>query len=1062
MLVASLNLSEPFTPLLVGAPRSNDSSLPDVHEPGAVFQCNWQYRSSCQPVFVDNIANEKQTLSKWKNTTVHHFKNNQWLGTSIDVNVNGDFRVMICAPRWINQKHSVQGLQFMNGICYESGKDLQFNETSVRPVLEHFKKQIHVTGAYQVYGMGSLGSSSAYSKDGSFAIIGAPGINDWAGGYAQIERQYPTRPQIREMSYETDKDSYFATEVYAYNSNFKLILVKEGDQLGSSFGSSLCAADANGDSLDDLTFNLELETNLLSGSNTVGGRFGTAVANLGDLNLDHFEDIAVGAPYEEDSGVVYIFNGAKNGLNSAPSQRIVGKAIDNDLKTFGWSFSRPWDVDSNHYGDFAVGAFQSNKVVLLRTRSVVDLNASLETSSNIVNLKNRTNCMHKGRPYRCIEVSVCLQYSGKNLPPSSDVNVTLKLDTLERHRGEQSRLFMQGPGYTEIDSLTTIITIRLEKRMCPEKYIIYTRESRDVFTPLRIDLNYEIASSSIGIASDCTICPVRNIYNPINTFIMAYYSLDCKEDHSCQPELTIVAVPLFRENGQTLVIDDSPYFDLEITLTNEGEISYLTMVTIDYPLYLHYTNTRVKHGGYAVTCVSTPGAYNTSKNSINCDIFNPLRNSDKVVLSSRFYAQSIPYDVTNLILNVSATTVNRRVGQTIAQKDTSVSIPVQISSELKLYGSSLPGYLRIPRISHSSLFWETVSHIYIISNLGPSPMPHGQLIFLVPTNNWLKITNVDLKSLEKVSHVPVECNMSEQSMETNITYSYGDEGTQAPLLTCEASACTSVTCYVGTMYKYQSIHINISLSIRKDGLQIAKIDDKLTLITTCQFQEPDYMAFTSLATVFNATIMTFIGYKSPIGQPISWWALIISIASGVLLLYILVVLLWKCGFFKRKQKEELQKLIQYFEFEREIHSDSGSARSSDLMILPPGLIPVEANHNCLHQPDSPVFLPTNDGPFNLGDNYFFSHSLNRRQNTAEPPSTFRTLQYHNNNKPLLPTPRNHHRRRDGSHNSHRKPAPNLNFSQRQNIWLAPVVSAPPPPPPSFNNDLYLEPLESRA
>ncbi|KAK7008799.1 integrin alpha-4 [Biomphalaria glabrata] len=1100
--------------LLAGAPRANDSSLNDVHEPGAVFQCNWQYRSSCQPVYVDSIGNEKQTLPKWKNTSVHHLKDNQWLGTSIDVNVNGDFKVMICAPRWINQKYSVQGFHFMNGICYEADKELHFDDTSVRPVLEHFKKQVHSSGAYQIYGMGGMGMSAVYSKDGSYAFIGAPGINDWAGGYVQIDRQYTTKPQIREMSYEMDKDSYFgmsmttaklSTEdmfiliggpraggygkVYAYSYNYKLILVKEGDQLGSMFGSSLCAADVNGDKLDDLIvgapfysdqqdegrvyvfinrefFNLELDKNLLAGSNTVGSRFGTSVANLGDLNLDRFEDIAVGAPYEEESGVVYIYNGAKSGLNFKPSQRIVGKTIASDLKTFGWSFSRPWDVDSNHYADFAVGAYESSKVVLLRTRSVVDLNATLELSSTIIDRNSKPNCIHQGKAYRCIEVTVCLQYSGRNLPPSSDVNVTLKLDTLERHRGERSRLFMQGPGFTEIETFTDIITIRLDKRLCPKKYIIYTRESRDVFTPLRIDLDYDIASSSIGIASLCTICPIKNIYNPTNAFAMAYYSLECKGDHSCLSDFTVMANPVFKNGEQKMVIDNSPYFDLELTLTNNGEISYLTMLVIDYPLYLHYTNTRVVVGGWAATCLSSYSTSSTPLNTVSCDILNPVKHLDEVVLSTRFYAHSLPYGINSLNINVSVITVNRRIGQTIVQKSINVTIPVHIASEMEITGSSVPGQLQISMLHQSLTSWETLSHVYVLSNHGPSPMSHSQLIFQVPTNHWLKIVDVkvETKSSRDDSQIPVECNLLEHTSETNVTYSYSEGAILNAFLKCEPPSCSNVTCYVGTMYTHQQIYITVSLSLRSDALLVAKIDN-FGLVTSCQLQEPSYTSYTSLTSIFNVTTMTYIGYKSPLSQAMSWWALIISAASGILILYILVVLLWKCGFFKRKKKEELQKLIQYFEFEREIQSDSGSARSSDLMVLPPGLISLSTSDHSFHHSESPLYPPSPDGqigPFSYRDNYFFSHSLNRRQNADEQAVTFHTLQYHNNNKPLLQRPRNHHRSRDGSHNSHRKLAPKHSIQQRQNIWLPPQASPPPAPPPSFNNELYLEPLESRA
>ena len=60
-------------------------------------------------------------------------------------------------------------------------------------------------------------------------------------------------------------------------------------------------------------------------------------------------DIAVGAPYEDGSGVVYIYNGAASGIRTGHAQRIVGKELHHGLKSFGWSFSRPKDVDNNRY-----------------------------------------------------------------------------------------------------------------------------------------------------------------------------------------------------------------------------------------------------------------------------------------------------------------------------------------------------------------------------------------------------------------------------------------------------------------------------------------------------------------------------------------------------------------------------------------------------------------------------------------------------------------------------------------------------------------------------------------
>ncbi|VDO73948.1 unnamed protein product, partial [Schistosoma margrebowiei] len=48
--------------------------------------------------------------------------------------------------------------------------------------------------------------------------------------------------------------------------------------------------------------------------------FGATVTKLGDINHDGFQDFAVGAPYEDNGGAVYIYHGSKSGKLQKPTQ----------------------------------------------------------------------------------------------------------------------------------------------------------------------------------------------------------------------------------------------------------------------------------------------------------------------------------------------------------------------------------------------------------------------------------------------------------------------------------------------------------------------------------------------------------------------------------------------------------------------------------------------------------------------------------------------------------------------------------------------------------------------
>ena len=134
-----------------------------------------------------------------------------------------------------------------------------------------------------------------------------------------------------------------------FTSNLTNIKNVTGDQLGAYFGYCVTVSDVNGDGLDDLIIGAPLYTNY---ANTEGkfetgrvhivyqserdsfqsttvldgdvtkARFGLSVAALGDINLDGYNDIVVGAPYDgpNERGAVHIFHGSAEGIKVKATQ----------------------------------------------------------------------------------------------------------------------------------------------------------------------------------------------------------------------------------------------------------------------------------------------------------------------------------------------------------------------------------------------------------------------------------------------------------------------------------------------------------------------------------------------------------------------------------------------------------------------------------------------------------------------------------------------------------------------------------------------------------------------
>ena len=97
-------------------------------------------------------------------------------------------------------------------------------------------------------------------------------------------------------------------------------------------------------------------------------------------------DLAVGAPYE-GNGTVYIFHGGPDGLRSEPSQRIYADqlpSVGRQLRTFGHTLSAGVDMDLNGYPDMVVGAFGADKLLVLRSRPVINVRSTMRSTPSMI------------------------------------------------------------------------------------------------------------------------------------------------------------------------------------------------------------------------------------------------------------------------------------------------------------------------------------------------------------------------------------------------------------------------------------------------------------------------------------------------------------------------------------------------------------------------------------------------------------------------------------------------------------------------------------------------------
>ncbi|XP_014874749.1 integrin alpha-X-like, partial [Poecilia latipinna] len=268
------------------------------------------------------------------------------------------------------------------------------------------------------------------------------GANQWRGGY----KKYLLGADLKPVSFEPlfiQNDSYLGYSMAVAKTNYGPLTILGAprnqhkgvvmtafnerprdeirpfeQQTGEYFGAEVCAMDVDSDGVTDLIlisspmykdvdregrvyvcelnrlsvvcyFDKPSQITTLRGDASVRGRFGSSLAVLPDINADTFNDLAVGAPLENDGqGSIYIFQGeGGRKINPTYSQRIAASAVQSGLKSFGISISQSsYDQSGDGLPDLAVGS--KGKVVLLRSRPVVTVTATVSFNPNLIPTQN--------------------------------------------------------------------------------------------------------------------------------------------------------------------------------------------------------------------------------------------------------------------------------------------------------------------------------------------------------------------------------------------------------------------------------------------------------------------------------------------------------------------------------------------------------------------------------------------------------------------------------------------------------------------------------------------------
>uniref|UniRef100_A0A671RHJ3 Integrin alpha-3-like n=1 Tax=Sinocyclocheilus anshuiensis TaxID=1608454 RepID=A0A671RHJ3_9TELE len=874
--------------LLVGAPQEKAQpqlSKFNINETGGVYYC---------PITIDQHDCRRMDLISPPQST--EMVEGMWLGVTVASQRNGG-RVLACGHRYVKKLLGAEEQQRMVGKCYVRGNDLTYDPSDYWQSDTYELKYTVVTGA--------------------------------------------------------PRDNFKGSVILAEKQDLVLnpVTMIPGEQIGSYFGGCLAVTDLNNDDWNDLIVGApfyfdrykeeggavyifmnengsfqEKASLVLKGKK--GSGFGFAVAALGDVNQDGFQDFAVGAPFH-DSGKVYIWMGSKNGINKEPSQAIEGKSLGpSDFQTFGYSLSGGMDMDGNDYPDILVGSMD-DRIALLRARPVIHLSKNFTVEPKIV---IPSQCVNS-----CIKVTVCFSYSLSNGNKAFRKAITVKytVDADQNRRGARVR-FLNNKQSTFTSQLS------FSAPACQELELTVNIPVRDKLQPIAFTLNVSLneqkaaAQQTLQSLDDFPVLSGQQILTDKTEI---NFHKECGDDNKCSSNLQLKAT-FADENhipfpGQTMEFNSNIkklVMMVEVTNTpdagRQAEDAHQAMLNITIPPSLKYSGVRPQPG-FDIEC--------SANETVICDLGNPFKSNQKVA------SFIIIFETSGITLYTEQIESQLQLSTISEQKDL---YPVPVTLNVKntvlttfsleksvidtLFSGSVIGESAMNSTSDVGSPLEFVFRVHV---LGEPLRDLGTLMidfewpFEVTNGKWLLyLTEIVIKGASESRCVPPgkvvnplnltlsdrATKRSKRELESGYPYAEASVTIQAPrkvshLLECSklTARCMTFSCPLHNMLTQAEIRVKSRMwnsTLLEDYANVLRVEVKgqatLRLLT-----DKPAIKMDNQIREFSVNIDPVLGEETPYEVPL--WIIIVAAVAGILLLGIISLILWKCGFFRRASRREM-------------------------------------------------------------------------------------------------------------------------------------------------------------
>ncbi|XP_071388010.1 integrin alpha-6 isoform X1 [Centroberyx affinis] len=744
--------------------------------------------------------------------------------------------------------------------------------------------------------------------------------------------------------------------------------ILEGPGLASSFGYDVAVVDLNGDGWQDIVvgapqffmkdgdvggavyvyINQAGKWNKITPirlNGTKDSMFGLAVENIGDTNQDSYEDIAVGAPYDDaGAGKVYIYHGSAQGINTKPTQILSGR--QNNIRLFGYSLAGNMDLDSNYYPDLAIGSL-SDTALIYRARPVISIKKDVKITPREIDLTKKT-CGNS----ICFTVEACFTYKANpaSYSPKLTISYSFEVEGDRRKQGLLSRVMFLNKSRTDKDyeSTGTLDLRGQNKRACIKTKVKLKENIKDKLRGVPIEVSVGIVGTKRQKRQNALpqLIPILDSSQASKVVTEVNFLKEgCGSDNICQSNLQMHYKFCYKENNQDVfpplpIENGLPVFSLndqkkdlalQVTVRNRnGDDAHETKLVGTFPDTLSYSGfrshktTREKQ----IICIA-----NQNGSQADCELGNPFKRDSEATFYIILSTVGISLDTAEIEVDLQLQTTS------VQEKMATVKVKAKVVIELSL---SVTGVARPAQVyfggavkGESAIKTEDeigslINYEFRINNLGKPLKSFGTASLNIqwPKENvdgkWLLyLVKISTTGLEEIRCSPeAEINSLKHIQESSVSRTKRETGegkTSGGKISSLLDQRKRKVLMCGNGYDARCVVIKCPLQ----GLDSTAAIALRSRLWNSTFLE-NYASLSYLDIIVKASLRLDTPAKNMIlrnaetqvrvtvfpektvaqygGVP--WWIILVAVLAGILMLALLVFLLWKCGFFRRSKYDD--------------------------------------------------------------------------------------------------------------------------------------------------------------